>query len=103
MTEKLNDNTAPDVSGKSQKTGSVDEKEFSRLKEREKRCPTMLESEARALLRALQEIADILKLPKDVSPHQVVEHVRGLKPNANHDGRRIRRTVDGIVGNSGGN
>ena len=82
---------------------SVDEKEFSRLKEREKRCPTMLESEARALLRALQEIADILKLPKDVSPHQVVEHVRGLKPNANHDGRRIRRTVDGIVGNSGGN
>jgi len=61
---------------------TFDEKEFSRLKAREKCCPTMLESEARALLRALQEIADILKLPKDVSPHQVVEHVRGLKPNA---------------------
>ncbi len=38
----------------------------------------MLESEARALLRALQEIAEIIGLDDDPSPRIIVEKVREI-------------------------
>jgi hypothetical protein len=70
-----------DFSCKSQSAGSVDYQEYRRLKERERKCPTMLESEARALVRALQEIRDELHMMECASPRQIVEAVRRLKQN----------------------
>lgn len=52
--------------------------ELDHLKEREKQCPTMLESEARALLRALQEIAESVGLTAHNSPRETVEAVKAL-------------------------
>lgn len=54
--------------------------ENERLRERERRCPTMLESEARALVRALQEMAGALGLDSNgASPSQTVETCRNLR------------------------
>ena len=51
------------------------ELEVARLRDREARCPTLAEAEARALLRALQEIAAIVGLPMSATPAEVVEAV----------------------------
>lgn len=57
--------------------------EIDMLRERERRCQTMQEAEARSLLRALQEIASDLGLDTErASPAQIVDAVRALKPNA---------------------
>lgn len=53
------------------------------LEERERRCPTMLESEARALLRALQEIAAAVGLSGDNSPRETVAAVRRMVAGGN--------------------
>lgn len=55
----------------------------NKLKARERRCPTMQEAEARALLRALQEIADLTGMLPTASPAQIVERVRFISQNAN--------------------
>ena len=49
--------------------------EVSRLRDRDARCPTLAEAEARAMLRALQEIAAIVGLPMSATPADVVEAV----------------------------
>lgn len=51
------------------------ELEAARLRDREARCPTLAEAEARAMLRALQEIAAIVGLPMSATPAEVVEAV----------------------------
>lgn len=53
------------------------------LEERERRCPTMLGSEARALLRALQEIAEEVGLSGDNSPRETVAAVRKMAVSSN--------------------
>lgn len=50
--------------------------DYSALKEREKRCPTMQEGESRALLRGLQECAGLLGLGPAASPADIVEALR---------------------------
>ena len=63
--------------------------EIDRLRERERRCPTMQEAEARSLLRALQEIAGHLGMnTEQSSPAQIVAAVRSLQSNA-EDQRRV--------------
>lgn len=57
-------------------------RELEMLREREQKCPTMLEAEARALVRALQEIADITGMLPSASPRQIVERVRHLSQNS---------------------
>ena len=54
------------------------EKEYKKLQERERHCPTMLESEARAILKALQEIAEAVGLDASNSPRETVEAVKLL-------------------------
>lgn len=54
------------------------ELEVARLRDREARCPTLAEAEARAMLRALQEIAAIVGLPMSATPAEVVEAVGRL-------------------------
>ena len=51
------------------------ELEAARLRDREACCPTLAEAEARAMLRALQEIAAIVGLPMSATPAEVVEAV----------------------------
>ena len=53
--------------------------ELERLQEREKTCPTMLEAECRAIVRCVQEIADITGMMPSASPRQIVERVRELR------------------------
>ena len=55
------------------------EAERDRLAERERACPTATEAEARALMRALQEVAASVGLGLADSPAQVVAAVAGLK------------------------
>jgi hypothetical protein len=57
------------------------ESELEMLRERECKCPTMLEAEARALVRALQEIADATGMLPTASPAQIVNRVRYLMQN----------------------
>jgi hypothetical protein len=52
------------------------------LRKRDKICPTMLEAEARALVRALQEIVAVLGIDKDSSPRQIVAATTDMKKNA---------------------
>ena len=52
--------------------------EYNRLREREKACPTMQEAESRALVRALQEIAELTGMLDSASPRQIVERVRKI-------------------------
>lgn len=54
------------------------EKRIKELEERERRCPTMLEAEARALVRALQEIIAILGMDADASPAQIVAYIAAM-------------------------
>lgn len=55
------------------------EKEYKKLQERERHCPTMDEAEKVALLKALQEIAEAVGLnPMIHSPRQTVEAVKSL-------------------------
>lgn len=46
------------------------------LKVRERQCPTLQEAETRALLRGLQECAELLGLGVDASPSDVVRVLR---------------------------
>ena len=50
--------------------------ELRQLREREKKCPTMREAEARSLLRCVMECADLLGMMESASPRQVVERLR---------------------------
>lgn len=52
--------------------------ENAQFKDREARCPTMLEAECRAIVRAVQEIADITGMLPSATPRQIVESVQGL-------------------------
>ena len=52
--------------------------ELDRLRDREKHCPTMDEAEKVALLRALQEIANLVGLTVENSPRETVEAVKKL-------------------------
>ncbi|NVZ11252.1 hypothetical protein HW932_18540 [Allochromatium humboldtianum] len=52
--------------------------ERDRLRERERRCPTMAEAEARSMLRALQEIAAVIGLGEDASPAMILAAVRDM-------------------------
>ena len=49
--------------------------ELQRLKERETVCPTLLEAQARALVKALQHIRDELGMDIDSTPAQIVDAV----------------------------
>lgn len=50
--------------------------ELPALKERERRCPSLQVAEARALLRGLQECAELLGLGVNASPSEVVQALR---------------------------
>lgn len=52
--------------------------ERDELKARERTCPTMLEAEARALMRAVQAVAAHVGLGLEASPHQVVDAVGSM-------------------------
>lgn len=52
--------------------------ELEMLRDRERKCPTMQEAEARSLVRALQEIADATGMLPSASPAQIVNRVREL-------------------------
>lgn len=52
------------------------------LRLRERQCPSLLEAEARALLRGLQECAALLGLGVDSSPADVVQALRKRVGNA---------------------
>lgn len=52
------------------------------LLSREKACPTMGEAEKRALLRCIQECADVLGLDASASPADVVFAVKALRAKA---------------------
>lgn len=81
--------------------------ERDRLRDREKRCPTMAEAEARAMLRALQEIAEALGKSLNASPREIVEAVGVLcRQNAArvvYEPKDVsRRTNKGAVFKKGG-
>ena len=61
--------------------------ENQKLKKRESCCPTMQEAESRALLKSMQEIAEIIGIcPFKSTPRETVEAVRILacnKPGTN--------------------
>ena len=50
--------------------------ENDRLQHRESICPTMLEAEARALVRCVQECADALGMLPSATPRQLVERAK---------------------------
>ena len=52
--------------------------EYRKLRDRERQCPTMQEAEARALVRALQEIGEATGMLETASPRQIVERVRKI-------------------------
>lgn len=56
--------------------------ERDQLLAREKACPTMDEAEKRALLRCIQECADVLSLDASASPADVVFAVKALRAKA---------------------
>lgn len=68
---------AHDLSGKLNRAANTIEK----MHERERRCPTMLESEARALLYSLQEIAQAVGVGASGTPRETVKAVRCLVMN----------------------
>lgn len=55
--------------------------EFPAMKMREQQCPTLEEAESRALVRGLQECADLLGLGIDASPADVVQALRARVSN----------------------
>lgn len=55
--------------------------ELVQLRERERQCPTKREAECRALLRCVQECADLVGLLPTATPRQLVERVRHLSQN----------------------
>ena len=65
--------------------------ELVQLREREMQCPTKQEAECRALLRCVMECADLVGLLPTASPRQLVDRVRHLMPNAEHDISEERR------------
>ena len=69
-----------------EKENEIMKRDLYVLTYRESRCPTMLEAEARSLLRALQEIAIIIGLdPNNSSPSEIVNAVN-CPPNSGIDG-----------------
>ena len=74
--------------------------EYRKLRDRERQCSTMQEAEARALVRALQEIGEATGMLETASPRQIVERVRKIvteNPGHQEAPHLVRRTLDGVV------